>query len=108
MCSLSLNVQYSGGTILAIPLSSTPPYLLEPKQGPISFEGSGPNKSRQEASHPHQVIVHRDEVLVPDLGVDKTWRLKEEEGGWKVVGSLSHGAGKGPRHAVIHSKSSSV
>jgi len=93
---------------LPIPLFTSSPYLLEPKQDPISFEGSGPNKNRQEASHPHQIIFHRDELLVPDLGADKTWRLKEEDGRWNVVGSLDHGTGKGPRHAVIHSTLPSV
>ncbi|KAF8748534.1 isomerase YbhE [Rhizoctonia solani] len=33
----------------------------------VAFNGTGPNQSRQEKSHPHQVIEYGNEYLVPDL-----------------------------------------
>lgn len=95
---------YSGGTVLPIPISTTAPYFLEPKQSPIAFEGSGPNKDRQTSAHPHQVVVHptRDGVIIPDLGTDTIWTLKEKDGEWAVADGLKVEAGKGPRHVVIH------
>ncbi|KAF8342588.1 putative isomerase YbhE [Cantharellus anzutake] len=97
---------YMGSSILEVPLSATSPYLQQRRQDPITFEGKGPNKSRQESSHPHQVILRhgtQKEILVPDLGADKIWRLTEGDGGkWSVAGSIDFVPGSGPRHAVIH------
>ncbi|KAG8770653.1 hypothetical protein FRC12_004141 [Ceratobasidium sp. 428] len=58
-------------------------------------------------SHPHQVVEHGDEVLVPDLGADKIWRLKQQprQGripNWQVRGFIQQPAGSGPRHIVVH------
>jgi hypothetical protein len=33
----------------------------------ITFNGSGPNPSRQTSSHPHQVVEYGNEFLIPDL-----------------------------------------
>jgi len=90
-----------------VPYSTSPLHVTDTskdkKKGSyINFSGTGPNVDRQGASHPHEVYAYDDELLIPDLGADKTWRLKEEGGKWNFVGSLNHGAGKGPRHAVIH------
>lgn len=73
----------------------------------ISFSGTGPITSRQEASHPHQVLVHphRDEVIVPDLGADKLWRLGKEGSDWAIKDQIDMPTGGGPRHAVVVGKS---
>ncbi|KAF8317657.1 putative isomerase YbhE [Clavulina sp. PMI_390] len=93
---------YSGGNLVPIPISKQEPYFLEPKQPPLNFTGSGPNKSRQESSHPHQVIIHGEELLIPDLGADKLLRLKQVDGKWEVAGAVSFEAGTGPRHIVVY------
>lgn len=99
-------MQYSSGTLTAIPLSSDPPFLTPSGNAILRFTGSGPDKERQEASHPHQVILHpdRDELLVPDLGSDKTRRLARAQGGsWEVRGELQYTPGSGPRHIAFYS-----
>ncbi|EUC66213.1 lactonase, 7-bladed beta-propeller, partial [Rhizoctonia solani AG-3 Rhs1AP] len=67
----------------------------------IAFNGTGPNPSRQESSHPHQVIEYGNEYLVPDLGADKIWRLtKSSSGALQNSGYIQQPAGSGPRHVV--------
>jgi 6-phosphogluconolactonase (cycloisomerase 2 family) len=70
----------------------------------MHFSGTGPNPDRQDASHPHEVYAHGDELLIPDLGADKTWRLAKESTGWEVKGVIEYPAGSGPRHILIHSR----
>lgn len=71
----------------------------------LAFPGVGPDADRQEASHPHQVAPHPSgkELLIPDLGSDKIWRLEKEEesGSWKVAGEIAAKPGYGPRHLVV-------
>jgi len=99
---------YLSGSVLVVPLSPVAPHLQQPQQAPITFEGNGPNKSRQGSSHPHQILFRHnlktlEEALVPDLGTDKVWRLtKNPEGMWDVAGSIDFLPGTGPRHAVVH------
>ena len=90
-----------------IPLSKNAPYLQPENSTTVIFFGTGPDKERQDASHTHQVISHPDhaEILVPDLGADKVWRLtKNDQGIWSKAGFVNIKAGGGPRHAAIHSK----
>jgi len=96
-----------GGSILDMPYSTNPAHLTDTpkdKKGGfyIQFSGAGPNLDRQEASHPHEVYSHNDELLVPDLGADKTWRLVRGSAGWEVGGAIEYPAGVGPRHILIH------
>ncbi|KAI0365081.1 putative isomerase YbhE [Pilatotrama ljubarskyi] len=96
---------YSSGMFVAVPLSAEPPHLLADKASAVQFSGTGPNKERQEGSHPHQVTRHpaRDEVLVPDLGSDKTRRLvREADGKWVEKGAVAYKAGSGPRHVAFY------
>jgi len=103
--------------VLVLPILSAAPYLgpYTPESNRLEFiytpaaptepvAHSGFNPARQEASHPHQVLVlpaPHDEVLVPDLGSDKVWRLAKSDGEWTVVGYLSFPRGSGPRHAAF-------
>ncbi|KXN82927.1 hypothetical protein AN958_02010 [Leucoagaricus sp. SymC.cos] len=55
-------------------------------------------------SHPHMVLEHGDEVLVPDLGQDTIWRLVQNgrnPGSFVIQGSIPQPAGSGPRHIAI-------
>ncbi|KAI6043462.1 Lactonase, 7-bladed beta-propeller-domain-containing protein [Pisolithus marmoratus] len=105
---------YSSGTIATLPISTEPPFVLSPKPWTLSmpFERPGPNKARQACSHPHQVIFSNidttsaeRELLVPDLGADKVWRLKKGgDGRWTICGYLQCESGGGPRHVVTCGK----
>ncbi|ETW75177.1 hypothetical protein HETIRDRAFT_390749 [Heterobasidion irregulare TC 32-1] len=54
-------------------------------------------------SHPHMILEHGNEILVPDLGADKIWRLQEDEspGKWAIKGQIPQPSGSGPRHIAI-------
>ncbi|EIN06380.1 putative isomerase YbhE [Punctularia strigosozonata HHB-11173 SS5] len=93
---------YSSGTVSVFPISTQDPYISPPSTR-HQLTGKGPQADRQESSHPHQVALHDDELLVPDLGSDKTWRFaKNAEGTWTPVAHIPYEAGGGPRHVVIH------
>ena len=105
---LTTGNQYSSGIFNTIPLTLEAPYLAAPGAVALQLTGTGPNADRQESSHPHQVILHpqRDELLVPDLGADKTWRFKKNaQGTWEIAGHVSYKPGDGPRHLAFHSTS---
>lgn len=81
------------------------------RQPVLKFNGTGPNKERQEGSHTHQVypICRGDhkEVLVPDLGADLIYRLKKNASRvWEVAGRVAFDQhpGGGPRHVVFYGK----
>lgn len=100
-----------GGTLASIPIANDAPGFLKDELWvkKFDFKGVGPDPERQESSHPHHVIFHpdREELLVPDLGGDKTWRLAKDEGGkWEVKGHVEYKPGSGPRHIAFHSASS--
>ncbi|TFY63937.1 hypothetical protein EVG20_g6120 [Dentipellis fragilis] len=96
---------YSSGTLLTTPLLPGAPYVSDARSSLGQLVGTGPNAARQEASHPHQVVFvpEREGILVPDLGADRTWRFKREEGRreWTMVDSVLYGPGDGPRHVVL-------
>lgn len=73
------------------------------KAGPLLvLQGSGPNPDRQASPHPHEILEHGDEILVPDLGSDKVWRLTHtSDGGYEVAGFVQQALGSGPRHGAI-------
>jgi len=94
---------YSGSNVFFAPF--TPSFQLdEVASKAIPFEGTGPCVARQEKSHPHQAYLHptSKELLIPDLGADKIWRLLKEGGEWTVKGSLDFEKGHGPRHLLVH------
>lgn len=95
---------YSGGTVAIYPISKSAPYILTsvPSQI-IRLHGTGPNKSRQESAHPHQVILHEPskELLVPDLAADRVIRYSRSGNGeWAEVGHIAYQPGGGPRHVA--------
>lgn len=80
----------------------------------MPFDTAGPNKARQASSHPHQTIFNtmnpvEEELLIPDLGADKVWRLKRRNSTarWALHGSVQCEVGGGPRHVVTHGASPS-
>ncbi|KAG6817515.1 hypothetical protein H0H93_007163 [Arthromyces matolae] len=96
---------YSAGTVSTFPISSDAPYLLSSSPSSIQLTGKGPNASRQEGSHPHQVYISDEhgELLVPDLGGDAVRRFKiGADGGLEHRADIQFSPGGGPRHVALH------
>ncbi|KAH8823151.1 Lactonase, 7-bladed beta-propeller-domain-containing protein [Flagelloscypha sp. PMI_526] len=55
------------------------------------------------SSNPHMTLEVNGEVLVPDLGADRIWRLTKPEGesSFQVTGEIVIDAGAGPRHIAM-------
>lgn len=72
--------------------------------GPVvlEYEGEGPNRNRQESSHPHQVVVRGDAYFVPDLGADRIWGHDAGAPGAVVRAAIETPPGCGPRHLIFH------
>ncbi|GFZ51129.1 hypothetical protein JCM24511_08887 [Saitozyma sp. JCM 24511] len=95
--------QYGSGNVTLIPLSSdgtfaspSPTFSLPGAYSPIPHP-------RQESAHAHQIVLHGEELLVPDLGSNKVWRLREQGGRLEAVGIVEgFEVGDGPRHCVVH------
>jgi len=75
---------------------------------PLHFERDSPVISfpipEGAPSNPHMSLEFNDEVLVPDLGGDKIWRIVRNgaPGNFKVQGQIDVDKGTGPRHIAIH------
>lgn len=73
----------------------------------VSFDGSGPNKERQDQSRPHQVIDSPDGSFVysPDLGADVIHVLAydgdKSDCKLKKLPKVKTNAGDGPRHMTF-------
>lgn len=96
------------GNVTTTPILRQDPYIAPSVSSTLTFTGTGPNKERQEQSHPHQIAAHpdREELLVPDLGADKVRRLlKGKNDAWEPVGEISFTPGGGPRHVAFYSTS---
>ncbi|KAG6853999.1 hypothetical protein C0991_011656 [Blastosporella zonata] len=53
-------------------------------------------------SHPHMALQHGTEVLVPDLGGDKIWRLAPSpDQSYRIQGFIPQPEGSGPRHIAM-------
>ena len=94
-----------------VPLAPEPRYIEASQASVTQFSGTGPNKERQECSHLHQVVEHPTykEVLVPDLGADKTRRLvRHADEKWSEKAAIEYKAGSGPRHIAFHGEYSST
>ncbi|KAG6908854.1 hypothetical protein DXG01_003020 [Tephrocybe rancida] len=53
-------------------------------------------------SHPHMALEHGSELLVPDLGGDKIWRLAPvSSDSYQIQGFIPQPVGSGPRHIAI-------
>ncbi|KAJ7845470.1 Lactonase, 7-bladed beta-propeller-domain-containing protein [Mycena leptocephala] len=75
---------------------------------PLHFERDSPGipfpVPEGAKSNPHMSLEFNDEVLVPDLGGDKIWRIARNgaPGNFKVQGQIDVDKGTGPRHIAIH------
>ncbi|OWT36238.1 hypothetical protein C362_05933 [Cryptococcus neoformans Bt1] len=96
---------YVSGTVTFHPLDEQG---LFTSQAPLSEHIFTPSHSplkhhRQDHAHVHQIVLHKDEILVPDLGSNKVWRLKWVGESFDVVNEIDGlEDGDGPRHCVVH------
>jgi 6-phosphogluconolactonase (cycloisomerase 2 family) len=54
-------------------------------------------------SHPHMALEHNGEILIPDLGADTIWRVKQNPstGALGIQGQIPQPKGSGPRHIAV-------
>ncbi len=94
---------YLQGCITVFPIQDG---QLGPVEYFCDYEGTGPNKARQEGAHAHQAVVSPDGrwLYVCDLGADMIWVHEVQSGkirSNKPVG-IAAPAGCGPRHLEFH------
>ena len=94
---------YTGGNIAVFPIEH------DGKLGAaidfIQHKGASVNRERQEAPHPHQVVMSPDNrfVLVPDLGIDEVviYPFNGSSGKLGTSHSVKVTPGAGPRHLAF-------
>jgi len=69
-------------------------------------EGSGVNKERQEASHPHSAFNNGKYIYVVDLGGDKIWHYQHDDANTNMISEsettfTQTPPGSGPRHLAF-------
>ncbi|KZT54587.1 putative isomerase YbhE [Calocera cornea HHB12733] len=103
-------MNYNSGDGAVIPLELDGVTLTSPPpQGLVAFNGSGPNLARQLSAHPHMMFqngaTNSQELLVPDLGSDKVWRLTSTAPNtYDIAGYIQQPLGSGPRHGVVYTE----
>jgi 6-phosphogluconolactonase (cycloisomerase 2 family) len=92
---------YIGGDFSVLPIGSDG--RLGPVSGVLKDTGSGPNKERQEAPHPHSVVFDPNGrfIAAADLGIDKVQIFRLINGGLERVSETSVAPGAGPRHLAF-------
>jgi len=102
----AITANYSGGSVTVLPIESGG--RLGEASEFIQHKGSGPNRDRQTAPHPHWVgfIPKSNLVLVTDLGIDTIAIYNfDAKKGTLTVGNpafMTIPPGSGPRHAAMH------
>ncbi|KAL0577525.1 hypothetical protein V5O48_004466 [Marasmius crinis-equi] len=91
-------VNYDTGTGRVVPTESPLTFTNATESSPIiTFPPPAGG-----LSHPHMVFEHGNEVLVPDLGSNKIWRLRKKDHIWQILGDIPQPIGSGPRHIAVH------
>jgi 6-phosphogluconolactonase len=92
---------YIGGDFVVLPIE--PDGRLGPVSGVLKDTGTGPNKDRQEAPHPHNVVFDPGGrfIAAADLGIDKVQTFRLANGGLMRVSEASVAPGAGPRHIAF-------
>ncbi len=95
---------YNGANFTVLPIN--PDGSLEPVVSTIEQVGSGPNKERQDMSHPHAVVYDPAGAFIAaaDLGTDEVliYRLDQTSGALTEVSSVATAPGAGPRHVAFN------
>jgi 6-phosphogluconolactonase (cycloisomerase 2 family) len=92
---------YIGGDFVVLPIEADG--RLGPVSGNLKDTGSGPNKDRQEAPHPHSVVFDPAGrfIAAADLGIDKVQIFRLADGGLARVSEAPVAPGAGPRHLAF-------
>ena len=92
---------YIGGDFVVLPIQADG--RLGPVSNVLKDTGSGPNKERQEAPHPHSVVFDPAGrfIAAADLGIDKVQIFRLANGGLERVSEVSVAPGAGPRHLAF-------
>jgi 6-phosphogluconolactonase len=92
---------YIGGDFVVLPIEAEG--RLGTASGVLKDAGSGPNKDRQEAPHPHSVVFDPAGrfIAAADLGIDKVQTFRLTNGGLERVSEASAAPGAGPRHVAF-------
>jgi len=94
---------YGGATFTLLPIAADG--RLDPVSGTIRQAGSGPDRGRQEAPHPHAVAFDPAGrfLAAADLGTDqvRVFRI-DPAGGLLPVSEATPAPGAGPRHLAFH------
>jgi 6-phosphogluconolactonase (cycloisomerase 2 family) len=92
---------YIGGDFVVLPIEADG--RLGPVSGKVKNTGSGPNKDRQEAPHPHSVVFDPAGhfIAAADLGIDRVLVFRLTDGGLAQVSEAPVAAGAGPRHLAF-------
>ncbi len=100
-----LSANYTGGTVAVFPIQADGS-LGSATQIVSHFGDLGPNSGRQEAPHPHMVLVDSTGkyVLVNDLGLDAVivYAFDTESGKLTEINRIDAKPGSGPRHLAWH------
>lgn len=101
---------YGGGSITSFQVNTNG--SLTPATSVLSFEGFGPDTTRQKSSHLHSVMFTSsgNYLFATDLGSDRLYRLSSTHSPFEGQPSISEGSlrvfdmppGTGPRHFAFH------
>ena len=92
---------YGGGEFVVLPIKTDG--QLGTLSGVLKDAGAGPNKSRQDAPHPHSVVFDPNGrfIAAADLGIDKVQTFRLSNGVLERVSEASVAPGAGPRHLAF-------
>jgi 6-phosphogluconolactonase len=92
---------YIGGDFVLLSIETNG--RLGPVSGVVKDTGTGPNKDRQQAPHPHSIVFAPDGrfMAAADLGIDKVLTFRLANDGLARVSEASVAPGAGPRHLAF-------
>ncbi|KDQ53879.1 hypothetical protein JAAARDRAFT_38844 [Jaapia argillacea MUCL 33604] len=96
-------MNYGSGDGMIIPTTTDPLHFGEGQLITFPVDNGG-------VSHPHMAVQYGPEIIVPDLGQDKLWRLTQNAttGEWYIQGDIQQPTGSGPRHMALHGNNSDL
>ncbi|KAF3208160.1 hypothetical protein TWF679_007800 [Orbilia oligospora] len=102
--NLAIVAAYTGHSIQTFDTTETGDISQARDTFTYFLEAPGPNKERQESSHPHQVVVDPTGhyVVAPDLGADLLRLYSINGSRLSELQNITVAAGSGPRHVAFH------
>ncbi|MER0241682.1 lactonase family protein [Streptomyces sp. HSW2009] len=97
-----LSANYGAGSVAANVVNSDG--SVGARTSVVQHVGSGPDPSRQEGPHAHQILTDPKGAFVfaVDLGTDKVYTYRLDNGVLRPVSEVKSVPGAGPRHMVFH------